>query len=64
MIKIDYNSPEYQSHQLADAFYAQAWLIVHYGLIEDHGLRPPDLQIPDAAELARASGRSHACRVW
>ena len=35
MIKIDHSSPEYQSHQLADAFYAQAWLMVHYGLIED-----------------------------
>ena len=35
MIRIDHNSPEYQSHKLADAFYAQAWLTVHYGLIED-----------------------------
>ena len=35
MIKIDHNSPEYQSHQLANAFYSQAWLMVHYGLIED-----------------------------
>jgi len=35
MIKIDHSSPEYQSHKLADAFYAQAWLTVHYGLIED-----------------------------
>lgn len=35
MIRIDHSSPEYQSHKLADAFYAQAWLTVHYGLIED-----------------------------
>jgi len=35
MIKIDHDSPEYQSHKLADSFYAQAWLMVHYGLIED-----------------------------
>ena len=35
MIKIDHSSREYQSHKLADAFYAQAWLTVHYGLIED-----------------------------
>jgi hypothetical protein len=35
LIKVDYRSPEYQSHQLAQAFYAQAWLTVHYGMIED-----------------------------
>jgi hypothetical protein len=35
MIKIDHSSPEYQSHKLASSFYAQAWLMVHYGLIED-----------------------------
>jgi len=35
MIKIDHSSPEYQSHELANSFYAQAWLMVHYGLLED-----------------------------
>ena len=35
MIRISHSSPEYQSHKLADSFYAQAWLMVHYGLIED-----------------------------
>jgi tetratricopeptide (TPR) repeat protein len=35
LIKIDYRSPEYQSHQLAKEFYAQAWLTVHYGMLED-----------------------------
>ncbi len=35
LIRIDYRSPEYQSHKLAAEFYAQAWLTVHYGLIED-----------------------------
>ncbi len=33
LIKVDHFSPEYQSHKLADSFYAQAWLTVHYGLI-------------------------------
>ena len=35
LIEIDHNSPEYQSHKLADSFYAQAWLTVHYGLVEN-----------------------------
>jgi hypothetical protein len=35
LIKIDYRSPEYQSHKLAAEFYAQAWLTVHYGMLED-----------------------------
>lgn len=35
LIKIDYRSPEYQTHKLATEFYAQAWLTVHYGLTED-----------------------------
>ena len=35
LIKIDRNSPEYQSHKLADSFYAQAWLTVHYGMVEN-----------------------------
>jgi hypothetical protein len=35
MIRVDHNSPEYHSHELADSFYAQAWLTVHYGLLEN-----------------------------
>jgi len=35
LLKIDHYSPEYQSHKLMPAFYAQAWLTVHYGLIEN-----------------------------
>jgi hypothetical protein len=35
MIHVDQSSPEYQSHKLADSFYAQAWLTVHYGLVEN-----------------------------
>src|SRR4051812_20591075 len=35
LIQVCTNSPEYQSHQLADSFYAQAWLTVHYGFVEN-----------------------------
>jgi hypothetical protein len=35
MIRVDHSSPEYQSHKLAQSFYAQAWLTVHYGLLEN-----------------------------
>jgi tetratricopeptide (TPR) repeat protein len=35
MIHVDQNSPEYLSHKLADSFYAQAWLTVHYGFVEN-----------------------------
>jgi hypothetical protein len=35
MIKVDHGSPEYQSHKLADSFYAQSWLTVHYALLEN-----------------------------
>jgi tetratricopeptide (TPR) repeat protein len=33
LIAVDMRSPEYQSHQLAPGFYAQAWLTVHYGMV-------------------------------
>jgi hypothetical protein len=36
LLAIDIDSPEYQEHRLAAGFYGQAWLVVHYGLIEDH----------------------------
>jgi hypothetical protein len=35
LIRVDHSSPEYQSHKLADSFYAQAWLTVHYALLEN-----------------------------
>ncbi len=35
LIRVDHSDPEYQSHKLAPAFYAQAWLTVNYGLIEN-----------------------------
>lgn len=35
LLKVDHYSPEYQSHKLMPSFYAQAWLTVHYGLIEN-----------------------------
>ncbi len=35
LIRVDRNSPEYQSHKLADSFYSQAWLTVHYGMVEN-----------------------------
>lgn len=35
LIQVDHNSPEYQSHKLANSFYAQAWLTVHYGMVEN-----------------------------
>jgi hypothetical protein len=35
LIRVDRNSPEYRSHKLNDSFYAQAWLTVHYGLVEN-----------------------------
>jgi hypothetical protein len=35
LIQVSTNSPEYQSHKLADSFYAQAWLTIHYALVEN-----------------------------
>jgi len=35
LIRVDHTSPEYQSHKLANSFYAQAWLTVHYGMVEN-----------------------------
>lgn len=35
LIKVSMNDPEYRSHKLADNFYAQSWLTVHYGLVEN-----------------------------
>ncbi len=35
MLVVDHGSPEYVNHDLASEFYAQAWLTVHYGMIEN-----------------------------
>jgi hypothetical protein len=35
LIKVDHSDPEYQSHKLAPSFYAQSWLTMNYGLIEN-----------------------------
>jgi len=35
LINVSRRDPEYVTHQLAEAFYAQSWLTVHYGLIEN-----------------------------
>jgi hypothetical protein len=35
LIRIDQTDPEYQSHKLAPSFYAQSWLALHYGMVEN-----------------------------
>jgi hypothetical protein len=35
LIAVDHHSPEYQSHKLMSSFYAQSWLTVHYGVLEN-----------------------------
>lgn len=35
LLRVDRSSPEYISHKLADSFYAQSWLTLHYGLVEN-----------------------------
>ena len=35
LIKVSHSDPEYVAHQLAEAFYAQSWLAVHYGMVDD-----------------------------
>jgi hypothetical protein len=35
LIRVKRSDPEYQSHRLGPAFYAQSWLTVHYGFIEN-----------------------------
>ena len=39
LIRVDHDSPEYQTHRLLPSFYAQAWLTVHYGMVEDAEFR-------------------------
>jgi tetratricopeptide (TPR) repeat protein len=35
LLRVDEYDPEYQSHRLAASFYAQSWLTVHYGMVEN-----------------------------
>lgn len=35
MIRVNQNDPEYQSHKLGPSFYAQSWLTLHYGMVEN-----------------------------
>jgi hypothetical protein len=35
LIHVDQTDPEYQSHKLAPSFYAQSWLTLHYGMVEN-----------------------------
>jgi len=35
MIKVDHHDAEYQSHRLMPSFYAQSWLTLHYGMVEN-----------------------------
>ena len=56
LIRVDRTDPEYQSHKLLPSFYAQSWLTVHYGMVENPRLRPPDLQISWRAQHAGAAG--------
>src|SRR6185369_15283656 len=41
MLEVDENDPEYRSHTLTASFYAQSWLAVHYGMVDnrDFGTR-------------------------
>ena len=35
LIRVDHSDPEYLSHKLMPSFYAQSWLAVHYGMVEN-----------------------------
>jgi hypothetical protein len=35
LIRVEHDDPEYQSHKLGPSFYAQSWLTVHYGMVEN-----------------------------
>src|SRR5215831_3278321 len=35
LIQVDHNDPEYQSHNLMPSFYAESWLAVQYGIVEN-----------------------------
>lgn len=35
LIRVDQTDPEYQSHKLVPSFYAESWLAVNYGMVEN-----------------------------
>jgi hypothetical protein len=35
MLRVSQRDPEYQGHSLAQAFYAQSWLTLHYAMVEN-----------------------------
>lgn len=35
LIRVKQSDPEYRSHKLGPSFYAQSWLTIHYGLVEN-----------------------------
>ena len=54
LIRVDHNSPEYQSHKLANSFYSQAWLTVHYGMVENRVFGKQMFQLPEPAQQPAA----------
>ena len=64
LIRVDHNSPEYQSHKLANSFYSQAWLTVHYGMVENRTFGKQMFEFLNLLNNLRAVRRSGRCRVW
>lgn len=60
LLGISQHSPEYQSHKLSPAFYAQAWLTVHYAFLENRELIRPMFDYLD--QLNRLVPREEAAR--
>jgi len=64
LIRVDQSDPEYQSHKLMPAFYAQSWLTVHYGMVENpefgrqmfQYLQELNLLVPQAEAARKAFG--------
>jgi hypothetical protein len=61
LLLVDHGSPEYVNHTMASDFYAQAWLTVHYGFVEN---RQFGSQILDyLAQLNRLVPQQDAARA-
>ena len=63
LIQVDHSSPEYQSHKLADSFYAQAWLTVHYGMVENREFGRQMFELPEPAQHAACRRTRPRARV-
>jgi hypothetical protein len=61
LIRIDQRDREYQSHKLAPSFYAQSWLTVNYGLIENRAFGAQMIQY--LAQLNRLVPQEQAARA-